>query len=430
MFANQRLFREPALVEACAYALIYCLVVVLKHQPHGERATDAANQSPTGLCRPLNDYPTMMPTAVSGSSFSRLLVRLPNWVGDIMMALPAIRSLRVTFPQARLIGMARPEHVELVRRIDALDEVMPAPPRRKRGRLRAMATAIGALRAKNLDAAVLFAPSFEAALTVRLAGVPIRVGHATDRRSIMLNRAVAVRKAHQSDVFQDVVSELGGEPTDSGGGLRLAGDDRRFANDLLETAVRRSDARPVFLNPASTKTPRAWSSDRFRVLAERLADRFPETLVLVHDRHPFDHPDGWPTSDSIRTVSGASLTELAGVIDRCSLYVGNDSGPIHLAAALGVPTVGIYGPTSPTLTSPRGAIGAVHVPVSAQFGCSPCRERFFEECPSQPTPDERPPCLNEISVKTVVEAVTEVLQRGADPQPSPPQDARPTNRVS
>jgi len=355
----------------------------------------------------------MILTRVNATSFSRLLVRLPNWVGDIMMALPAIRSLRATFPEARLIGMARPEHLELARRIDALDEVMPAPPRRSRGRLRAMANTIGELRAKHLDAAVLFAPSFEAALTVRLAGVPIRVGHATDRRAIMLNRAVAVRKVHQSDVFQDVVSELGGEPTDSGGGLQLADVDRRFADDLLGTAVRRSDARPVFLNPASTKTPRAWASDRFRILADRLADRFPETLLLVHDRHPFDCPAGWPTSDSIRTVSGASLIELAGVIERCSLYVGNDSGPIHLAAALGVPTVGIYGPTSPTLTSPRGAIGAVHVSVSAQFECSPCRERFFEECPSQPTPDERPPCLNEVSVEMVVEAAKEVLERNA-----------------
>ena len=372
----------------------------------------------------------MMPMVVSGSSFNRLLVRLPNWVGDIMMAVPAIRSLRATFPDARLIGMARPEHVELVRRIDALDDVMPALPRRSRGRLRAMATAIGALRAKNLDAAVLFAPSFEAALTVRLAGVPIRVGHATDHRVVMLTRAVAVRQAHQSDVFQDVVSELGGEPTDRGGGLRLADADRRFANEFLKTAGCRADTSVVFLNPASTKTPRAWASGRFRMLAERLADRFPETLVLVHDRHPFDHPDGWPAADSIRTVSGAGLTELAGVIDRCSLYVGNDSGPIHMAAALDVPTVGIYGPTSPTWTSPRGAIGVVHVPVSAAFACSPCRERFFEECPSPPTVDQRPPCLNEISVEMVVEAVTEVLRRGADLRPSPSQDAPPTNHVS
>jgi ADP-heptose:LPS heptosyltransferase len=372
----------------------------------------------------------MILTGVNATSFSRLLVRLPNWVGDIMMALPALRSLRVTFPHARLIGMVRPDHVELVRRIDALDEVMPAPPRRSRGRLRAMATAIGEIRAKNLDAAVLFAPSFEAALTVRLAGVPIRVGHATDHRSVMLNRPVSVRKVHQSDVFQDVVSELGGEPADSGGGLRLTDDDRSFASNLLETAERRPDTGPVFLNPASTKIPRAWASDRFRTLAERLTDRFPETPILVHDRHPFEQPAGWPTSDSIRTVTGASLTQLAGVIDRCSLYVGNDSGPIHIAAALGVPTVGIYGPTSPTLTSPRGAIGAVHVSVSAQFECSPCRERFFEECPSQPTPDKRPPCLNEVSVETVVEAAREVLERNADLHPSPAHDAGPTNHVS
>ena len=132
--------------------------------------------------------------------------------------------------------------------------------------------------------------------------------------------------------------------------------------------------------------------------------------VLVHDHHPFDPPAGWPSSDSIRTVSGASLVELAAVIERCSLYVGNDSGPMHIAAALGVPTVGIYGSSSPDRTSPHGVWRAVHLSVSASFACSPCRERFFEDCPSLPSSDERPPCLNEVSVKMVTAAVDRILE--------------------
>ena len=353
-----------------------------------------------------------MPSVVSGSSVRRLLVRLPNWVGDIMMALPAIQSLRGALPEAHLIGMARPEHIELAKRIDGFDEVLAAPPRRSSARLRTMATAIRGLRSRKLDAAVLFATSFESALTVWLAGIPIRVGHETDHRAFMLNHPVRVREGHPSDQCHDVVEKLvGGESQRSGGSLRLTDRDRLFADRLFESAGYLPDVKPIFVNPASAKTQRAWASDRFLALAEHLVGRFPDTPVLVHNWHPFACPEGWPPVDSIRVVADARLTELAGVIERCSLYVGNDSGPIHIAAALGVTTVGIYGPTSPQRTSPRGAKGAVHIPVSAGFECSPCREQFFKECPSPPTADQRPPCLNAVSVDLVAQAVNDILLR-------------------
>ena len=345
--------------------------------------------------------------------FRRILIRLPNWVGDMMMALPAIQSLRLACPEARLIAMARPEHIELAQRIEPLDEVGPAPPRAGSNRHREILAVTRSLRHANLDAAVLFAPSFEAALTVWLAGIPLRVGHGTDHRTALLNRVVSVRECHRSDGFQDIVSELGAKPgdgRDGRGGLQVAASDRAYV-DRIWTAFELSElAPPIFVNPASGKKPRAWASDRFRQLAERLAERHSGTSVLVHDRPPFDRPDGWPSSDSIRMVTGASLVELAGVIERCSLYVGNDSGPMHIAAALGVPTIGIYGPSSPERTSPHSVKGVVHVPLSALFACSPCHERFFEECPSPPSPDDRPPCLNDVSVEMVAAAVDQALR--------------------
>ena len=101
--------------------------------------------------------------------------------------------------------------------------------------------------------------------------------------------------------------------------------------------------------------------------------------------------------------------QLGAVVERCGLYVGNDSGPMHLAAALGIPTVGIYGPSSPDRTSPRGTLEAPHLAVSAFFECSPCREKFFDECPSPPTSDRKPPCLAQVSVETVVAEVDRML---------------------
>ena len=329
------------------------------------------------------------------------------------MALPAIHSLRVACPESRLVGMARPEHVELVRRIGALDEVLSAPPSAGAGRYRATLSVPRSLRHESLDAAVLLAPSFEAALTVWLAGIPLRVGHGTDNRATLLNRVVEVQDCHRSDGFQDLVSELGAKQiarADDLELLQLEASDRAYIDRLLTTLGPLGSASLIFVNPASGKRPRAWASDRFRQLAEHLAERYPAMSVLVHDHHPFDHPTGWPSSGSIRTVSGVSLVELAAVIERCSLYVGNDSGPMHIAAALGVPTVGIYGSSSPDRTSPHGVWRAAHLSVSASFACSPCRERFFDDCPSLPSSDERPPCLNEVSVKMVTAAVDRILE--------------------
>ncbi len=355
-----------------------------------------------------------------------ILIRLPNWVGDIMMALPALASLRAAFPDERLVGMARPQHAELAERISYLDEVVLAPPRKGVGRPVSALTVIRGLRRSGLERAVLLAPSFEAALTARLAGIPVRVGHDTDHRKALLTNPVEVRDAHRVDGFLDVVGEVGTTAGnwDGGGagrgdgrangrddrrGLQLTDVDRAYVDRLFDGAGFDTDARPVFVNPAAAKTPRAWASDRFRALADELVERHPDVPVLVHDHSPFEVPKGWPQSRSVCLVRDASLPELAAVMERCALYVGNDSGPMHIAAALGVPTVGIYGSSSPGLTSPRSPNGALHTVVSADFECSPCRERFFEECPSPPTADQRPPCLDAVTIEMVLSAVDATL---------------------
>ena len=357
-----------------------------------------------------------------------ILIRLPNWVGDIMMALPALGALRAAFPDERLVGMVRPRHAELAERISYLDEVVLAPRRKGVGRPVSALTIIRDLRRAGLERAVLLAPSFEAALTARLAGIPVRVGHDTDHRKALLTNPVAARDAHRVDGFLDVVGELGataehgdghgdgsekgsGDGGGQGRGLVLTAADRAYVDRLFEGAGSDfdADARPVFVNPAAAKTPRAWASDRFRGLADGVVERYLDVPVLVHDHPPFKVPKGWPESRSVRLVRGASLPELAAVMERCALYVGNDSGPMHIAAALGVPTVGIYGSSSPRLTSPRSPNGAPHTVVSADFECSPCRERFFEECPSPPTEDQRPPCLDAVTLEMVLSAVDAAL---------------------
>jgi len=337
---------------------------------------------------------------------SRVLIRLPNWVGDIMMSLPAIQAVRACFPDAFLVGMARPEHVELVRRISALDKIIPAQSRVGSGQYRAWWKVVRELRMENWQAAVLLAPSFEAAFTSWLAGVSVRVGHTTDHRAYLLTHPVSLRSnCHRSDGFLDVVAELGATPLPELVPLFLETSDHLSADRLFERAGFELNAKPIFVNPSSTKIPRAWSLDRFNSLIKQINKRYNGIEIFIYNYPPFNIRSEWLGHQSVKVIEGTSLVELAAVLARCSLYIGNDSGPLHIAASFGVPTIGIYGSSSPNQTSPRWVSKAMHLEASAYFSCSPCRERFFRDCPKPQTADGRPPCLDSVSVDMVIDQV-------------------------
>ena len=350
---------------------------------------------------------------------TRLFVRLPNWVGDVLMARPAVQALRTRWPEAQVVGMARAQHTALVERFGAFDVIVEAPGASGLRRAADVRAAARRLRARRLDTAVVLAPSFEAALSPWLAGIGRRIGHDTDRRRRLLTDPVAPRPgAHRADEYLDLVRVLGAvDPPAAAVPLALTAADRAYAARLFDSLAWHADSRPLFVNPAAAKTPRAWSAEKYRALVERLSGA--GRPVIVHDRPPFAAWPDRPGAHGAALVRDATLPELAALLERCALYVGNDSGPAHLAAAVGIPTVTIHGPSSPARTAPRGAGREPHVAVSASFPCSPCRERFFDECPSPPSADGRPPCLAAVTVDEVAAAVERVLGRTLTRRASP-----------
>ncbi len=306
----------------------------------------------------------------------RVLVRAPNWIGDVVLSLAAVRDLRRNFPKARIEVLARPWVADLYRAVREVDAVRLA------AGWRADAHALrGAF-----DAAVVLPNSLGSALPVWLAGIPERWGYATDGRARLLTRAprvpAAVRGKSQVYYYRAMLA---------GAGLRVSASPDvslscppewgESADRLLADgpAVGAGDDAPwIGINPgASYGTAKQWVPERFAAVADTLV-RGGARVALVGGaaERVTGQTIAAQSTAPLRNLCGqTTLAELTGVLSRLRLLVTNDSGPMHLAAALGVPVVAVFGPTDWRETHP---VGEVHRIVREAVHCSPCRLR---ECP-------------------------------------------------
>ena len=332
------------------------------------------------------------------------------------MARPAVHAIREASSSVRLIAMAKASHQPLIERFGLFDDFVAAPENKGFKNVVSVWSAASAIRRHNAGAAVVMAPSFEAAFTTWLSGIRVRVGHDTDGRSLLLTDAVGLRsRVHRVDSYRDLSRALENSGVVSLPSLSFGPTDHACARRLFQSMSWDAAVRPIFVNPAAAKSARAWSSSRFRILVERLVAQPTSRHVVIHARQPFSASQEWARSYGIAVASDVSLPELAALLERCSLYVGNDSGPAHIAVAAGIDTVTIFGSSVPDQTGPSAAHApneGSHSAVSARFECAPCRERFFKDCPSPPSEDGRPPCLDAISVDVVLDRVNQFLDSG------------------
>jgi heptosyltransferase-2 len=342
----------------------------------------------------------------------RILIRANNWIGDVVMISPAVRAIREHYREARIAILAKSWVVETLRGSPFYDDLIEYEDRGAHrgiaGRLRLVAD----LRRRRFDLAVLFQKAFEAAAFAFLAGARARVGYATDLRGPLLTHPLPrpAEGTHNAEQFLAIARSLGCPVRDPFPVFHLDEEARRRAASLLESAGH--DAPLVALHPSASKTPRAWHPDRFGDLAARLARRTGARVVLLGGGGEEDLlariATRIPAGRALVPPAGLSIKTVGAILERCRLFVGNDSGPMHVAAALGVPTVAIFGPGSPARTAPLARPGRLAV-VGGDYPCSPCRQDFFRECP--PAPSGKPFCLEEIEVDEVERAALDLAER-------------------
>ncbi|MCP9463353.1 MAG: lipopolysaccharide heptosyltransferase II [Nitrospira sp.] len=343
----------------------------------------------------------------------RLMVRAPNWIGDAVMCEPALRGLRSLFPQAELTLLAKPPVAELFVGHASVTHVVLYDDQRLHAGVTGKWALAETLRRHRFDLAVLFQNAFEAAFLAWLAGIPRRYGYATDGRSLLLTDPVAVPGdrllVHQVAYYWNLLKPLGlnGEPLAPTLTVSLA-EEQMIRERLMSAGVRPSDC-VIGLNPGSTYgTAKRWLPDRFAEVARRLArwlgeDQKKETAVVIIGAKG-EEMLGRQIAEQInaRTVVWSGTTtirDVMAVIKRCRLLLTNDTGPMHIAAAFGVPVVAIFGPTDWRTTAPYGQESGI---VRESVECAPC---LLRECPI----DHR--CMTNVSVDRVYETAIAQLAR-------------------
>lgn len=313
----------------------------------------------------------------------KILVKEVNWLGDLVMSLPALRAVRDGFPEATLAVLVKAELSGFFDGVGWVDEVIPY--RAKRG-LRAWPanwSIVRDLRSRNLDVAILFPNSFESALWVALAKIPERVGYATDGRRLMLTRrltpALDAVSGHQSRYWLGIARDgLGVTIPEGTLQCPLEPNHEHLARMRTWLGDHRSSKTNTLIAvaPVAAYGPaKEWPAERFSAIIDLLAERHNADCVLVGtgaERQRCEAIASALSQQPIVAAGDLSLGESIALLSLCDGFVGNDSGAMHLAAALGLPTVGIFGSTNPIRTGPHGTRATI---VSHPPACSPCLER-------------------------------------------------------
>lgn len=347
-----------------------------------------------------------MPQIASAPTITpkNILVRMPNWLGDLVMATPVLADLRHHFPDAKITAMCQSNIASILLEDPHIDELISF--KRPSGWIHRQQhlDIIDPLRQATYDCGILLTNSFSSAWWFWRGEVKNRIGYATHWRSWLLDIPVPLPKSlnsqHLVTTYKMLLQPLGVPQSPLAPSLYVTRQEQQSTRELLTQYGVNKHHRIVGINPgAAYGSAKCWLPERFKEVTKRLLQD--PNIVVVY----FGDKEGAPLVNDIcsgiseRVINLAGKTtirELMSFIKACHVFLTNDSGPMHIAAALGVPLVALFGSTSDKTTGPYqgGTVIHKHVP------CSPCYRR---ECPI----DFR--CMKEIDVDHVYEELRKIL---------------------
>jgi heptosyltransferase-2 len=339
----------------------------------------------------------------------KIMVRATNWVGDAIMALPALHAVRQRHPDAQISIVARPYVADIYRGQQVCDELIPYDPTGEHRGWSGREKLIANLRARKFDVALLLQNAFDAAWLAWRAQIPQRIGYARDARSLLLTKAIPVPRPgeippHEKLYYLELLRRAGWLaqlPDEPHIALRVPDAARQRASQTLLEAGSGPHARRIAVGAgASYGSAKCWPPDRFAKALNALLSHADADIIL------FGTPSELPVSAAIAAelhhaainlTGKTSIADLPALLSQCHLFLGNDSGAMHVAAAVGLPIVAIFGPTDPEGTAPVTPRLTI---VQQKPYCSPC---FLRRCPT----DHR--CMTAVTPSMVESALQSSL---------------------
>jgi len=331
------------------------------------------------------------------TDYRRILFIKPSSLGDIVHAMPVLAALRRRFPLVSVTWLVKRQWAGVVERIEGVDDICVVAPG-----LAGWLSQVPRLRAQGFDLAVDLQGLFRSGAMAWLSGCATRIGFANAREGspwLYTHRVpVPATEMHAVDRYLLVARALGaqaqGEPEFR---FRPLSDDRSLVADLLSRQGMPADASWIAMNVSARWATKRWPRESFAAVADRLQQEGVGRVVLIGG------PDEQADTEAVRRLMRTAPADLTGqtkvgllpaLLQAASLLITNDSGPMHVAAAVGTPVVALFGPTSPVRTGPYGR---PHLALTSGVACSPC---FSRQCRNQVQLE----CLTGISPARVLEA--------------------------
>ena len=339
----------------------------------------------------------------------KILVRAPNWIGDAVMAIPTLAALRHFHETAEIVLLAKPVIAALFEQHPDIDRVVIYEDPGRHTGFSGLWRLSRELKDEKFDLAFLLQNALEAALLAFFAGIPKRVGYASDGRRLFLSRAMKkkVPAPHRTDAYLALMGLVDAEGESASSEekrspyLVVSSSERRAARDFLKSLGVSDDALLIGLNPgAAYGTAKRWLPEYFAALADQLVEQKQAQILIFGTRSEIEVAEiikKHMKHAAFILAGKTSVRQMTACIKTCRLFISNDSGPMHVASALAVPQVALFGPTNPGATF---SAGALDIMVQNKVDCAPCRHRH---CPLDH------PCMTGLSVKTVFEAAAQQL---------------------
>lgn len=343
-----------------------------------------------------------------------ILVWTPNWIGDIVLSIPVLRSLKKEYPESRIAVVVRSPFGDLLSQEKSVDELICYDPDGHYKNFFGKISFLQKLREYKFDMAVALPNSFRAGLMLFLSGATRRVGYASDGRGFLLTDPLPAlgrkEEGHRVDYFLSIAAKAGCQAPDKTVSIEVTREEKIESEKFLAPYGLKNSELLIGMHPGASKPPRTMAPEKFSATCNSILEKWKGKILLfgtAQERELLEKVQSRINKDGV-IIAGYHLPirSTISLLQRCDYFIGCDSGLMHMASGTGTPVVGLFGPGVPEHTGPACVENKKAI-IFHRFPCAPCSQRFFKEC--DPSPDGRPPCVEKIEVDEIISALEKLM---------------------